>query len=74
MTTWITRPPNDDWHVVDRDAPGPPTGRSLLLAMCGRSFLSESREHRLQTQLDRVPERRRCPLCQGAYLKPTLPA
>lgn len=74
MTTWITLPPNDDWHFVDRSAPGPATGRSLLVTMCGRSFPSESRAHRLQTRIDRVPERRRCPLCQGAYLKSTLPS
>jgi hypothetical protein len=72
MSLWITRPPDDDWHFVDRNAPGPPVGRALLLAACGRSFPSESREYRLLAEVDRIPERRRCPYCQAAYLKSTL--
>jgi hypothetical protein len=69
MATWITRPPDDDWHLLETTSPA----GSLLLTACGRSFDTGSRKHRLQTDPSLVPERRRCPTCQGTYARSMLP-
>ena len=69
MATWITRPPDDDWHLLDETSPA----GSLLLSACGRNFETVSRGYRLQTDPALVPERRRCPTCQGAFVRSMLP-
>jgi len=74
MRTWITIPPDDDWHLIDASAPGPSSGGSLILAACGRSFSRESRGYILQVDIERIPPRRRCPFCYASFLTGSLPA
>ncbi len=69
MSTWITRPPDDDWHLMEARSPG----RSLVLSACGRNFDIHSKGYRTQDNADLVPDRRRCPTCQGAFMRSTLP-
>ena len=72
--TWITRPPDEDWHLIDANAPGALAGRALYVTYCGRTFSTAGRETRLQADPERIPERRRCPYCQSAYLRISLPS
>ena len=69
MNKWITRPPEDDWHLLETTSPG----GSLLVSSCGRNFETDTRDYRTQTDPLLVPERRRCPACQGAYMRSRLP-